>query len=239
MWKRRHLYEKAAACYDTFIRSLVPVFDTMQEHVVETVREVLRPRAPLRAVELGVGTGILAFRLLSALPIKSYTGYETSDRLALLAQSRLSVFRGKVTISTEDFRYVRWPARTDAVLSTLTLHYLSNKDKRTVFINCFQALKPGGLVVIGDRIISRNTVMAKVYGTRMARFWDTTTKNWLPERRKEHKTQDNPAEEPWYLEDQMRWLGEVGFSEVECVWKDFNYCVFCAVKPKTNHMERR
>ena len=230
MWKKQHLYDENAAGYEAFIRGFVPEYDTMQQRIVDTITELFRNNEPSSVIELGVGTGSLGFRLLSALPIHSYCGYEESPNLAAVAKSRLSIFRSDVTIVEEDFRVDPWPTDVDVVVSTLTFHYLDNDDKRAVFQKSFQSLRSGGLFVVGDRVISRSPTMSKMYHARMSRFWDGTTKNWKPDQRAAHKTQDDPKEEPWILEDQMQWLKEIGFMELECIWKDFNYCVFCGVK---------
>ena len=230
MWNKQHLYDEDATGYDAFIRGFVPEFDTMQERVVDTIAELFLGNNPGSVIELGVGTGSLGFRLLSAFPIRSYHGYEGSPHLAVVAKSRLSIFESDVTIIEQDLRIDPWPTDVDAVVSALTFHYLSNDDKQAVFRKSFQSLRSAGLLVVGDRVISHSPTMSKVYHARMTRFWDATTKNWTPDQRALHKTQDDPKEEPWFLEDQMQLLREIGFTEVECIWKDFNYCVFCGIK---------
>jgi len=230
MWKRSHLYEKAATGYDALIRGFVPAFDTMQDKICELMAEVLGEERPISVLELGVGTGILAFRLLSRFPIRYYHGFEASPHLAAFARSRLSTFSTDVTVHAQDFRRSNWPGEMDAVVSTLTFHYLSSKEKQLAFRKAYESLRPRGLFIVGDRVISSNASINEVYYSRMQRFWDITTRNWEPRTREDHKTQDDPNEEPWLLEEQMCWLKEMRFLEVECIWKDFNYCVFCGIR---------
>jgi tRNA (cmo5U34)-methyltransferase len=231
MWKKQHLYNQDAAGYDAFIRGFVPAYDTMQQRVVDTLCELSGDDQLSNVIELGVGVGSLGFRLLSGLQISRYYGYEESANLAAVAKSRLSIFRCDVKVLERDFRRDQWPTDVDAVVSTLTFHYLCNVDKQAAFRKAFQSLRPGGLLVVGDRVISQSPTLSKVYHARMTRFWDETTKYWKADKRAAHKTQDDPKEEPWVLEDQMQWLKEIGFAETECIWRDFNYCVFCGIKP--------
>lgn len=231
MWKKKHLYDETAHGYDAFIRGFVPQYDTMQDRVVDVVREVSATEELDTLVELGVGTGNLAFRLLTTLAIRTYVGYETSESLGKLAASRLSIFKQGVTVRSRDFREDDWPVDVDAVVSSLTLHYLSNEEKRLIFAKAFRSLKARGVLVVGDRVISHSPTMNEVYHARMERSWDATTRNWQAQHRKKHQTQDDPKEEPWLLEDQLAALREVGFAEVECVWRDFNYCVYVGIMP--------
>jgi tRNA (cmo5U34)-methyltransferase len=229
MWTERHLYDKEAIGYDSYIREFVPAYDTMQERVVDLIEEVLGSRCQ-HVIELGVGTGALAFRLLSKLPIERYTGFESSPHMAAIAESRLAVFRADVKIDERDFRQRKWPAESDVIMSTLTFHYLSNDEKLSAFQKAFGSLRNGGMIVLGDRVLSKNPTINQVYYSRMERFWRKTTRHWCDDKQADHRTQDSPSEEPWYLDDQMAWLQDVGFAQVECAWKDFNYCVFCGVK---------
>jgi len=202
----------------------------MQQRVVDSLTECYGTEGLEDIVELGLGTGALAFRLLSDLRVRRYCGYETSPALACLARARLSMFGAEVTVNETDFRKAALPTNVMAIVSTLTFHYLANKDKKHVFSKCFQALSARGVLVIGDRVVSGNPTFAKIYHSRMTRFWDQATAHWTEELRSAHKTQDDPTEEPWFLEEQLELLKATGFTEVECIWKDFNYCVFCGIK---------
>jgi len=230
VWKDKNIYDEAAAGYDMLIRRFVPCYDAMQGRVVDTVAELCGTSSSLKLVELGVGTGALAYRVLSDLPVDHYCGYEMSPSLASLARARLSLFGADAIVEEADFREAAWPTDVSAIVSTLTFHYLANSEKAQVFRKCFHSLGSRGVLVVGDRVISRNARCGAVYHSRMTRFWDQATVHWTEQLRLAHKTQDDPKEEPWYLEDQLDLLKTVGFAEVECIWKDFNYCVFCGIR---------
>ncbi len=234
MWKKKHLYNEGAAGYDAFIQGFVPSYKIMQQRVADVLSELFEDNVPGSVIELGIGTGNLGFVLLSAFSIRSYYGYEESSNLATMAKSKLSIFKSDVKIIERDFRTDSWPVNVDAVVSTLTFHYLNNDDKKTMFRKSFQSLRSGGLLIIGDRVISHGATMNKVYYARMTRFWDATTQNWTPDQRTLHKTQNDPKENPWFLEEQLQLFREIGFVEVDCIWKDFNYCVFCGIKSAIN-----
>ena len=232
MWQVQHLYGNAAAGYDHYIRRIVPCYDTMQARVVDTVKELCGSAGPGEVIELGVGSGSLAFHLLSSLTLRKYHGFETCQALCKLAKAKLSVFSANIIVTRRDFRKTAWPKGVGAVVSTLTMHYLNNEEKKRTFQKAFRALRPNGVIVIGDRVISRNPSIGRVYRRRMKLYWQLATKKWTARQRAEHRTYDDSKEEPWFLDEELRWLQEAGFANVECIWKDFNYCVFCGTKPK-------
>jgi tRNA (cmo5U34)-methyltransferase len=230
MLRKNNIYDQTATSYDAFISEINPAYKKMQDVCIDVLMYA-HPDCKLSSVlELGVGTGMLAFKILSKFSVKKYTGYEISDNLISLATSRLSVFVSKIDLSNRDFRGIKHTASFEAAVSTMTFHYLSNKDKKIVFKNIYDSLKYKGIFLIGDRIISNSPFLKDIFAKRMISSWDNTTKNWRASIRKPHNTVADSQEEPWFIEDQLLWLKEVGFSEVACIWRDFNYCVFYGIK---------
>lgn len=229
MWKKSNIYDQSVAGYDAYIRKIIPVYDKMHSIIREMLLSKYQDRKISTIIELGVGTGMLAFQILSEIKIKNYIGYENSKNLASLAKSRLNLFSSSVDIRTEDFRTAAFRP-SDAVVSTMTMHYLANNQKKEIFKKIYMSFKKDGIIIIGDRVISKGRVLQTIFKERMYCFWDETTKNWQKNIRRQHNTVEDAKEEPWYLDEQLLWLKEVGFSEADCIWRDFNYCVFYGIK---------
>jgi tRNA (cmo5U34)-methyltransferase len=45
---------------------------------------------------------------------------------------------------------------------------------------------------------------------------------WIPK----YETEDHPAK----LTDQLRWLTEIGFTDVDVIWKYYNFAVYGGAK---------
>lgn len=232
MWKKSNIYSESAIAYDAYIRDIVPVYGKMQDVIVEMLCQMNNKKSVSSVIELGVGTGMLAYRLLSKVIIRKYTGYESSEEFASIAKTRLQLFCCDTNLRTEDFRSAAFPKSVNAVVSTMTMHYLSNMEKKELFKKIYNCLVSKGVVIIGDRVISKDPCLQSIFKKRMTHFWDTTTKNWQLKLRRQHNTVNEPTEEPWYLEDQISWLKAIGFSQVDCIWRDFNYCVFYGLKTR-------
>jgi len=99
-------------------------------------------------LELGSGTGNLTLRLT---PGAAVTCVDVSQEMQLLAQEKLPAER-KVTYVQEDilafFDQPREPF--EAIVSTYTIHHLTEEEKALLFEKIAAALEPGGTAVFGD-----------------------------------------------------------------------------------------
>jgi putative AdoMet-dependent methyltransferase len=101
-----------------------------------------------QVLELGSGTGNLTLRLA---PGTEVTCVDISQEMMQLAQNKLPTER-RVTYVKEDilafFDQPRVPFA--AVVSTYTIHHLTEEEKALLFEKIAAALEPGGTAVFGD-----------------------------------------------------------------------------------------
>jgi tRNA (cmo5U34)-methyltransferase len=108
--------------YLELIRSEVPRYDELQDATVAAI-----PFAPARVLELGIGTGETTRRLLAAHPDAQITGLDSSPEM---------VFRARELVA--DVRLARMEdplpdGPWDLVISVLSVHHLSDEQKRLLF----------------------------------------------------------------------------------------------------------
>ncbi len=172
------------------IRADIPRYDELQERAVEATRRV----AVRSALELGVGTGETAKRVLAVHPGARLVGIDGSEEMLSAAKAALPVERA-------DLRLVRLedplPAgRFDLVYSVLAVHHLRGVEKAELFGRIAAALEPGGRFVLADVVVPERPEDAVVPIEEGFDFPDP-----LPE--------------------QLAWLSEAGFSTtVVWSWKD-------------------
>ena len=142
----------------------------------DAIVEQLR-RAPAaaagRVVELGVGPGFLAERVLSSLPaVRRYVAVDFSEPFLSIARRRLAPFAGRVTFVAADLLSGGWPAAVggppaDACVSTWALHDLGGPEATSkVYRDCAGLLGAGGLLLNGDFVKPEGTA----YGFEAGRF---------------------------------------------------------------------
>jgi SAM-dependent methyltransferase len=113
-------------------------------------------------VELGVGPGYLAERLLAKLPNMTYEGVDFSSPMLDLARRRLAPYGDRVTLTQADLLSDGWTKKlaqpAAAFVSTWALHDLGGEAQTAkVYRDCGGALPPGGLLLDGDFIKPEGT----------------------------------------------------------------------------------
>ena len=105
-------------------------------------------------LELGAGTGNLTLRLA---PQAAVTCVDVSQQMMQLAQEKLPSER-PITYVQEDilafFDQRRGPFA--AVISTYTIHHLTEEEKALLFEKIAAALEPGGTAVFGDLMFAND-----------------------------------------------------------------------------------
>jgi len=114
-------------------------------------------------VELGIGPGYLAQRLLQALPDVTYEGVDFSEPMLEIAARRLRAHAGRIRYTRADLLHEDWPGRIQgaagAVVSTWALHDLGGAEAtRSVYAACRRLLPDGGLLLNGDFVKPDGTV---------------------------------------------------------------------------------
>lgn len=125
------------------------LFDTIIRRLIEG------PLPARHIVELGIGPGYLAERLLERMPDITYEGVDFSRPMLNLAATRLTAHAARVRFTRADLVNDDWTAKTSrpvgAIVSTWALHDLgSEANTGHVYQACCALLPPGGVFLNGD-----------------------------------------------------------------------------------------
>ena len=166
------------------------------EHVV--------PAPPERILDLGTGGGHLIELLRTRWPRASAMGLDLSPVLLAAARERLAGDPG-VRLEQHDLMrpLPRRLGRFDLVVSALAIHHLPDARKRTLFEEVFALVAAGGAFFDLDCVRSASP---ELHALNQAAFG-------LDERG------EDPSDQPAALGDQLTWLREAGFRDVDCHWK--------------------
>ncbi len=131
--------------YLEMIREEVPAYDEFQDAVAAATAD-LRVE---RVLELGVGTGQTARRVLALHPAAELIGIdESADMLASAAEH----------VPAADLRVCRLEdplpeGLFDLVVSALAVHHLDGPGKADLFARIAERLRPDGRFVLGDVVV--------------------------------------------------------------------------------------
>jgi tRNA (cmo5U34)-methyltransferase len=124
------------------MRADIPVFDELQKETARATEGV----AAQDILELGVGTGMTARRLLAVHPKAKLVGIDESE--AMLAEADVA---GDLRVSRLEDPLPEGPF--DLVVSCLAIHHLDADGKRDLFRRIAAVLKPGGRFVLADVVV--------------------------------------------------------------------------------------
>jgi tRNA (cmo5U34)-methyltransferase len=170
------------------------------------------PQRVDRCLDLGTGDGRLLALVRARHPKAEAIGLDSSAPMLDRAKER---FDGDslVGLRRHDLRNRLTNAGTaDVVVSGLAIHHLEDERKQELFAEIHALLEPGGVFANLDLVRAASERLHE-------RF-----------RREIGRTEDDPADRLAGLAEQMSWLQEVGFAEVDCHFKWLELALIVAVK---------
>jgi tRNA (cmo5U34)-methyltransferase len=185
---------------ETYLQNMleeVPSYPELQEQTARAAADI-----PAEAIlELGIGTGETARRIVATHPNAKLTAIDSSAEMLERARS---------VVPDADLRLSRLqdalPAGPfDLVVSALAVHHLDGPGKQGLFGRIADVLTPGGAFVLADVVVPEDEADV------------VTPIDWeydLPDR----------------ADDQLRWLREAGL-EAEPVWSYKDLAVLRATRP--------
>jgi tRNA (cmo5U34)-methyltransferase len=216
-------FDAEADGYDAARRRLVPPFDAFYGGAVAALELADRPLA--RILDLGAGTGILARHVTAAHPAAELT---LLDGAPAMLEEAAAALGDRARYVTADLGDPLPPGPWDAAVSALAIHHLDDAGKRRLFARLHEALGPGGVFVNAEQVAGPTPRLEELYLRRhreQAAALGTTPEEWqAAERRMEH---DRCAT----VSDQLAWLREAGFADVECVFRDHRFAVLAGRRP--------
>src|SRR5262245_17161840 len=140
----------AADDYDRTIRTFIPEYERMVATVVHWLDGNVPPGGLV--LDLGAGTGALGAAVLDGLPDVRVQLVDVDPNMLEVAAQRCAAHDGRVEVRRA--RFEEELPRCHAVAASLALHHVpTHEEKRELYRAIFEALEPGGLLVVGDLLI--------------------------------------------------------------------------------------
>ena len=179
------------------------------------VLEIL-PRNVKRVLDLGTGDGRLLALIKLNHPQAEGIAIDFSSIMLTAAQKR---FADDSTISVIEHN-LEDPlpdlGKFDAIVSSFAIHHLNDQRKYALYEEIFNRLEIGGIFCNLEHVSSPSIRLHEDFllaiGTPIE--------------------DDDPSNQCINVEQQLNWLRQIGFSDVDCLWKWRELALLAGVKPK-------
>jgi SAM-dependent methyltransferase len=170
------------------------------------------PASAARILDLGTGNGRLIALLKAARPDLRAVALDFSPTMLQAVSER---FRGDehVQIVQHDLdNPLPQLGKFDAIVSGLAIHHCVDARKRGIYAETFDRLEPGGMFCNLDHVASPTPRLHAQFFAALGR----------PE---------DPSNKLADLDVQLRWLREIGFQDVDCLWKWRELALLVGTRP--------
>lgn len=218
------IFDTQADAYDAARRRLIPPFDAFYGTALAAV-----PAKAKTVLDLGAGTGLLSRMVRAARPAAHLTLLDGAPAMLDQARAELGDDASRTAYVTADLTdpLPGGPASFCAVVSALAIHHLDDAGKRDLFARAYAQLKPGGVFVNAEQVAGptpRLDALYRAWHESSARAAGSDDAEW--EAAEERMRFDRCAT----VEDQLVWLREAGFEDVDCRFQDHRFAVLVARK---------
>lgn len=213
-----------ASVYDPGIEAIVPRYDELHDAILNAPPH--DRNEPVRALELGAGTGELTAKLLTRFPESTVLAVDHSKQMLAEAQRKLETFGDRATIEQGAFPddYPGTAGEYDLVVSSLAVHHLTDAEKRDLFEAVHESLAPGGWFINGD-VVRFDAPHLEAISGDMIENW-VRGKGWEEGDFMDEWQASDDYDDPSTLTDQLIWLREADFEAVTPVWQYYNFAVY-------------
>jgi SAM-dependent methyltransferase len=233
-WQQPHL----ATAFLRERETVFPLLD-VQEDVVRRLN-TRHAHAITRFLDLGSGDGAMSELMLSLQPDAEAVLVDFSEPMLERVERRLGGGPARWQIVRGDLSDPGWRADLPAgsygaAVSSFAIHHLPAARKRVLFGELHELLEPGAMFVNMDYVSTQGALRG---------MWDEEMlANALRAERERGGSRteaelerdmfdDADEDRPDSTEDQVRWLRDAGFQDVEVHFKWAEAAIFGAVKPE-------
>ncbi|MBO7718651.1 MAG: class I SAM-dependent methyltransferase [Methanosphaera sp.] len=215
-------FNNAADNYDTNRKEIIPHMDVYYQTAVELTKKFNNPSI----LDLGAGTGILTELLHQSHPQSRITLVDMSANMLDKAKNKFNNI-DNFTYIEDNYLTMDFKDNYDIIISSLSIHHLNDKEKYTLYRKIYQHLNNQGVFINADEVIAPTDTLEKLYVEK-----ETThlLKQDLTNDEKEEILYRRTLDTPSTLKDNLTWLDDIGYENVDVIYKYYRYFVLYGQK---------
>ena len=219
-------FDRWADTYDGERRLLIPCFDAFYGSAVEVA--ALGRSGPVRVLDLGAGTGLLAAAVARALPDASFVLFDEAPGMLARAAERLAPLAERVHTVVGDLAGPLPVGPFDVVCSALAIHHLDERGKADLYARAASLLAPGGVFVNAEQVAGATPALDELQQERWREHCRAVgASDEVLAAADERMAIDLPAP----VEVQLAMLRAAGLVDVDCLFRSWRFAVLAGWAP--------
>lgn len=198
-------------------------------------------------LDLGCGDGILARAIFDRWPGARGVLLDFSETMIAAAKAKLASTPCEAVFVVQDYGRPAWlqavanQAPFDVIVSGFSIHHQPDQRKKEIYRELFDLLSPGGWFLNLEHVISATKRIEGIFDEYFIEsLWRYHEGVKTPKTREAlaheyHHRPDKAANLLAPVEDQCRWLRDIGFEHVDCYFKILELALFGGMKPAASH----
>jgi tRNA (cmo5U34)-methyltransferase len=150
--------------------------------------------SPARVLDIGTGDGRVLGLVLDAHPGAEGIGLDNSD--AMLARATVPTVKHDFAHPLPDL------GEFDLAVSSMAIHHMPDARKREIYAEVFAILLPGGLFLNLEHVAPGSERLHAEFYAALG----------VP-------PEDDPSDQTAPVDEQLGWLRDIGYCDVDCMWK--------------------
>ena len=186
--------------------------------------------AAIRILDVGAGYGALAAAVLNDRPNATAVCLDASAPMLDLGRERNSNLGRRIEFVQASLETPDWlnsvEGSFDAVISARALHHFTeNQRRRFIFKEVFELVRDRGCFINADNVRATTKSLGERYRNARDEYLDrfvresSSGKTNLAQLRAATPSTYHGPHNNGYLDEELAWLRDAGFEDVECFWK--------------------
>ena len=214
-------FNNEAENFDKQVQRNIPCYNQMLEALINAIPDT---KENPKILDLGCGTGNITLKILERFPEAKITCLDLSENMIEIAKNKLSDY-DNVDYIIGDFTTTEITEKYDAIVSSLALHHIPNdKEKEIMYKAIYEALNTGGVFYNAD-VIEANSKYNKKLNNQVS-IQDMKLNGVTEEEIREHKGKRDANDIPTTIYNHIKMLENVGFKEIDVIWKYYSNAVY-------------